>query len=168
MSFNKKALPGVMATIFLLAVSATALMANPPVKKDQPNRYQAESEKPKAQNTGPLPFPNLLTLCQNNLKKTREQLLAMQGQVDSLQQQNETLHQEKQALYDQVADLQLKAALPLCSNRSSWIHPTIPTVQCSPYSCGAQPFACHMTCNENLDCANGFVCTASGVCKTPP
>ncbi|MGH8052261.1 MAG: hypothetical protein ACREPB_16495 [Arenimonas sp.] len=166
MFLNKKAIFGFIAASFLLVVSATALLADTPVKKDQPNKHQAASDKPELQNTGTLPMPSLLTHCQNNLRNCRDQVAALQTQVASLEQQNETLRQERNDFRDQVAELQPKAALPLCSNRSQWIHPTIPTVQCSPFSCDSQPFSCHRTCNENLDCADGFVCTSSGYCRS--
>lgn len=167
MYLNRKSIFVFIAASSLLLISATALFANTPVKKDQPNKYQAASDKPDLQNTGALPMPTLLTHCQNTLRNCREQVTALQTQVASLEQQNETLRQERNDYRDQAAELQPKAALPVCSNRSQWLHATIPTVECSPYSCGSQPFSCDKTCNENLDCAEGFVCAASGYCRSP-
>lgn len=105
--------------------------------------------------------------CMAFLGRCNERVQACETARAQCESRLDLAHQQLEDAYAQIADLQPKAALPVCSDRKDWIHATLPTVHCYPYACGDTPFSCTQTCNSRLDCAPGRSCTAEGTCMAP-
>jgi hypothetical protein len=105
--------------------------------------------------------------CMAFLGRCNQRVQACETARAQCESQLDLAHQQLQDAYAQIADLQPKAALPVCSDRKDWIHATLPTVHCYPYACGDTPFSCTQACNSRLDCAPGRSCTAEGTCMAP-
>ena len=105
--------------------------------------------------------------CMAFLGRCSERAQACETERARCEADRDLAHQQLQEAYAQIADLQPKAALPVCSGRKEWIHAVLPTVHCYPYACGDTPFSCTQQCNSQLDCAPGRSCTAEGTCMAP-
>lgn len=159
--------------IAVLVSFAPVWVANAQIAQDRPATPQATPKDLGTKKDNAVPCSTFLTSCQNTLKTRNEQIQALEQETLRLSEQIVRLQQETQKQSNEIAKLRPQAALPICaggakSTGEAWLHPTIPTVMCGPYVCGATPFSCKRSCNSKLDCATGMVCTADGVCTMPP
>jgi hypothetical protein len=115
--------------------------ASPPAKNVPPGKEHASAQE-------------LYGVCLDDLNKCNEKAFALGQQIKELQAEN--------------AKLTKAASAPVCHDRHVWKHPTIADVNCHPYACKPNAFACVKSCNNQLECAPGRRCKADGVCDVPP
>lgn len=151
---SKKTAGWVVMALSCLSIASAPVHAE--TKQNPPKQTGSETPGSKLESC-----ENMLTLCQGFRRVLSEKVKALEGQVKALEGQVSTLKL-------QIGALEQKAALPACLNRYVWTHPTIASVNCSPFACGTKPYSCKHPCNSQLDCAPGLSCTADGYCLPLP